>query len=798
MSPRTIAAAAIEEVLHRYPRDHSSLIMVLQDIQASLNYIPEEAVNTVSEWLAVPRSQIYSVASFYKALSLEPRGKHRVEVCLGTACHVRGAGVLVNQLSRELGIEPGETTPDKEITFNTVHCVGACAMGPVVVIDREYHGEMTPTRLSKEVKKCCSGEGLCKGSAAGIAEKTGAKESKPHKKLANCDELEKTRERLRSERPLDAPAIIVCAGTGCIASGSLKVAEALSRALQEAGASNPVELAVKKTGCHGLCEKGPLVVFHPAGTIYTRVKEKDAADIVEKTVLKNEVIRRLLYHGPDTNHTVDNYHRIPFYSKQERNVLRNVGRIDPMDIRDYFVSGGYAAFAKVLTTMKPADVIAEVERSGLRGCGGGGFPTGRKWRSCVDAPGDVRYIICNADEGDPGAFMDEGILEGDPHAVIEGMLVGAYAIGAKDGFIYIRDEYPRAVARFGKALEDARRWGLLGERILGTNFSFDISISRGGGSFVCGESSALMQSVAGKIGEPRAKYIRSTERGLHEKPTVLNNVETFANVPLIFEKGAEWFASIGTKKSKGTKAFALVGKVNNTGLVEVPMGTTLRTIIFDIGGGIRDGRKFKAVQTGGPSGGCLPEDKLDLPVDFDSLTREGSMMGSGGMIVMDDATCMVDVARYFTTFLTEESCGKCAACRLGLFQMKEILDRICAGRGTPEDIPRMERLFTVLDDASLCGLGKSAANPIRSTLKFFREEYEAHIVDKRCPAGVCRDLITYYVVPDLCTGCLVCGRACPAGAIAGEKKKPHVIDEALCDRCGICAASCKFHAILTR
>jgi NADH-quinone oxidoreductase subunit F len=793
MSPE---AAIIEEVLERYPRDPSNLIMVLQDIQGELNYIPKEAIDLVAQALHVPRSQIYSVASFYKALSLEPRGKHMIDVCLGTACHVRGAKILVNHLSYELGIKPGETTSDKEITLNTVNCVGACAMGPVAIIDREYHGEMTPVKLSKKVKQCCSGEGVCTGSATDSL--VGSKDEKPFRKINSAGDLETIREELRRENPVEQPAVLVCAGTGCMANGSLKVAAALEQELQAAGADVGVELMVKKTGCHGLCEKGPLVAFHPSGIFYTKVKVKDAAEIVEKTVINNEVLPKFLYREPDSEETFQNRERIPFYANQHHNVLRNIGKIDPEDICDYIVHGGYGASAKALQGMTAGEVLDQVERSGLRGCGGGGFPTGRKWRSCINAPGEERYIICNADEGDPGAFMDCSILEGNPHAVIEGMLIGAYAIGAKEGFIYVRNEYPMAVARFTHALMEARQFGLLGEDILGSGYSFDISISRGGGSFVCGESSALMQSVAGKIGEPRAKYIRSTERGLYDKPTVLNNVETFANIPLIIENGADWFASIGTDRSKGTKAFTLAGKVNNTGLIEVPMGTTLRTIVFDIGGGIRNGRRFKAVQTGGPSGGCLPEDKLHLPVDFDSLTKEGSMMGSGGMIVMDDATCMVDVARYFTTFLTEESCGKCAACRLGLGQMKEILDRICAGKGRSEDIPWMERLFTMLDDGSLCGLGKSAANPVRSTLKFFREEYEAHIQTKKCPAGVCSELITYYIDEDKCTGCLLCKKACPQEAISGAKKKPHVLNEEKCDRCGICVATCKFDAILTK
>ncbi|MFH1754633.1 MAG: NAD(P)H-dependent oxidoreductase subunit E [Candidatus Latescibacterota bacterium] len=793
MSPE---AAIIEEVLQRYANDPSNLIMVLQDIQGALNYIPKEAIDTVSRKLDVPRSQIYSVASFYKALSLEPRGKHMIDICLGTACHVRGAKVLVNHLSHELGIQPGRTTDDKEITLNTVNCVGACAMGPVVVIDREYHGEMNPLKLSKKVKQCCSGEGVCAGSSAHSS--VAAQKERPFTRINSAAELVKVRETLHKKRPLDAPAVLVCAGTGCIANGSLQLAEALEQELHAAGADINVELMIKKTGCHGLCEKGPLVAFHPGGTLYTKVKAKDAAEIVQKTVLQNKVLTRLLYREPGGKERLATREHIPFYAKQHYNVLRHIGKIDPEDIRDYLVRDGYGAFAKALLNMTPGEVIDEVERSGLRGCGGGGFSTGRKWRSCVNAPGDERFLICNADEGDPGAFMDCSILEGNPHSVIEGMLIGAYAIGAKEGYIYVRNEYPKAVARFGHALGEARRWGLLGENILGSGFSFDIKISRGGGSFVCGESSALMQSVAGKIGEPRAKYIRSTERGLHDKPTVLNNVETFANVPLIIEHGAGWFASIGTARSKGTKAFTLAGKVNNTGLIEVPMGTTLRTIVFDIGGGIRNGRRFKAVQTGGPSGGCLPEDKLHLPVDFDSLTKEGSMMGSGGMIVMDDATCMVDVARYFTTFLTEESCGKCAACRLGLGQMKDILDRICAGEGRAEDIPWMERLFATLDGGSLCGLGKSAANPVRSTLTFFREEYEAHIFNKTCPAGVCSELITYYIDEEKCTGCLLCKKACPQEAISGEKTKPHVLHEEKCDRCGICVATCKFDAILTK
>ena len=792
MSPE---ALVVDQIVERYSSDASSLIMVLQDVQAALNYLPPAAIDQVARRLDVPRSQVYSVASFYKGLSLEPQGKHKVDVCMGTACHVRGAGILLNQLSGHFGIEPGQTTEDREVTLKSVHCVGACALGPLVVIDGEYYGEMNPTKLTRTVKKCCSADAACTCPEEEIAPAVVEVPDLPL--FTDPAALEAHREHLIQETPLETPSILVCAGTGCIANNALKVADALERELAEQGAAVTIEMGIKKTGCHGFCEKGPLLVFHPADTCYTRVKERDVAEIVEKTVLGGEVISRLLYKDLESGEPLETYHRIPFYAGQQRNVLRNIGRIDPESLDDYLAHGGYTALARALTSMSPATVIGEVERSGLRGCGGGGFPTGRKWRSCVEAEGDERYLICNGDEGDPGAFMDRSIMEGDPFAVLEGMSIGAYAIGASQGYIYVREEYPLAVARLEAAIREATVRGLLGDRILGSDFSFRIEINRGGGAFVCGESTALMQSVAGKVGEPRAKYIRSVERGLHDQPTVLNNVETFANVPLILEKGADWFAAQGTEKSKGTKAFALVGKVKNTGLVEVPMGATLRSIIYDIGGGILDDRPFKAVQTGGPSGGCLPASKLDLQVDFDTLTSEGSMMGSGGMIVMDEATCMVDVARYFTSFLSEESCGKCAACRLGLDQLKGILEKICAGNGVPEDLPAMEQLFTILDEGSLCGLGTSAANPVRSTLAHFRAEYEAHINEKKCPAGVCRALITYDIDPESCTGCAVCARACPQKAIIGEKKEIHVLDASLCDRCGICSAVCKFGSVVT-
>ena len=522
---------------------------------------------------------------------------------------------------------------------------------------------------------------------------------------------------------------------------------------------------------------------------------KDAAEIVGETLIGGKTVERLLYEDPQSKKKIARHDEIPFYKHQVRIALRNNGRIDPTDIREYIANGGYAALGKALTSMTPEQIIAAVEKAGLRGRGGGGFPTARKWRSCREAPGDVRYVVCNGDEGDPGAFMDRSIMEGDPHSVIEGMIIGAFAIGSNQGYIYVRNEYPLAVKNLSIGLDQCRAYGFLGKDIFHSGFDFDIRINRGGGAFVCGESSALMASLEGRAGEPRAKYIHTVERGLWDKPTNLNNVETWANVPEIINKGADWFASLGTRGSKGTKVFSLVGKVKNTGLVEVPMGITLRDIIFKIGGGILNDREFKAVQTGGPSGGCIPKSLIDMPVDFDELTKAGSMMGSGGMIVMDDTDCMVDVAKYFTKFLEEESCGKCTPCREGTTRMLEILERITAGKGTLEDLDKLRRLGTLMKKASLCGLGRAAPNPVLSTLEHFYDEYLAHVTAGKCPAKKCTALLSFEIIAEKCVGCTACARNCPVECIAGRRKEAHVIDQSRCIKCGRCFEVCRFDAV---
>ncbi len=614
-------------------------------------------------------------------------------------------------------------------------------------------------------------------------------------RLENPDDLAQYRARQQAACDPKMRQVRVCLGTGCVAKGSREVFAQFRRAAEQLDQAAAV-VATKCTGCHGYCERGPIVTVAPGNFFYHDVKEEDVGEIWRESVLAGRPVERLLWKDEQSGQVAQTYEEIPFYRTQHRIVLALAGTIDPTDIDEYIVHGGFAALEKVLGSMQPEEVIKEISRSGLRGRGGGGFPTGRKWRSARNAPGEPKYVIANGDEGDPGAFMDRSIMEGVPHAVIEGMIIGAYAIGSSQGYIYVRDEYPLAVERLHCAIEQARDLGLLGENILGSGFSFHIRINRGGGAFVCGESTALMASLEGRVGEPRAKYIHTVESGLHGKPSLLNNVETWANVPPIIVNGAEWFAAIGTERSKGTKVFSLVGKVNNTGLVEVPMGTTLRQLIFDIGGGIRDEKQFKAVQTGGPSGGCIPAQYLDQPVDFDRLAELGSMMGSGGMIVMDEDTCMVSVARYFVDFLKQESCGKCTPCREGIAQMLHVLNRLTSGQGQPGDIERLEALGQLLEDTSLCALGRTAANPVISTIRYFRHEYEEHIHEKHCPAKVCRGMFRYEIDAEACRGCGLCSKKCPVDGITGERKQPHVIDQVKCTRCGTCFEICPFSGVV--
>jgi NADH-quinone oxidoreductase subunit F len=616
--------------------------------------------------------------------------------------------------------------------------------------------------------------------------------------LRSLDDLNRFRKQILDKRDPHQPEIVVCHGTGCLANGSADVSAAIRSALDASGIDAKVFPGIKTTGCQGFCSHGPLVVIRPQGIFYQKVKPKDAKEIIEKTIVQGDVVKRLLYKNPTDGEKILHEQDIPFYKRQTRVVLHNIGKIDPTDISDTIASGGYQGLAKALTTMTPEQVVQEIETSGLRGRGGAGFPTGRKWRSALTAiekKGRPVYVVVNGDEGDPGAFMDRTIMEGDPHAVLEGLILGAYALGANQGYLYVRAEYPLAIKHLTIAMEQARACGLLGDNILNSGFSFDARINRGAGAFVCGESTALFTSIEGNPGNPRPKYVRSVEEGLWGRPTVLNNVETWANIPLIVNKGGDWYAKIGVPHSTGTKVFSLVGKVNNVGLVEVPMGVPLSTIVEDIGGGVPGGTPFKAVQTGGPSGGCIPYELKDTPVDFDSLTKAGSMMGSGAMIVMDNRDCVVDVGRYFLRFLEEESCGKCMPCRLGLSRMREILDNFSEGKGSEKDIEDLLSLSKAIQDSALCALGSSAPNPVLTTLKYFKDEYLAHVTRQKCPAGVCKNLITYSIDPELCTGCTSCAKQCPVGCIEGEKKKPHAIDTGLCIRCGICMDTCKFNAV---
>jgi NADH-quinone oxidoreductase subunit F len=589
--------------------------------------------------------------------------------------------------------------------------------------------------------------------------------------------------------------VSVCQGTGCVSGKSIEITNALEKAVKEAGLSG---VKIDFTGCHGFCEQGPVAIVNPEGVFYTHVTIDDATEIVESHLRDGKPVERLFYKDPVTGEAIPLYKDIKFYSKQQRIILRNCGRLNPERIEDYIATGGYESLKKVLTDMTSEEVIDEIKRSGLRGRGGAGFSTGTKWEFCYKAPGDQKYMICNADEGDPGAFMDRSTMEGDPHTVLEGMTIGAYAIGASEGYIYIRAEYPLAVKRVRLAIQQSEQKGFLGDNILGSGFNFHIHVKEGAGAFVCGEETALMASIEGKRGMPRSRPPFPATSGLWGKPSNINNVKSLATVPVIISRGADWFASTGTEKSNGTCVFALTGKIANSGLIEVPMGIKLRDIIYEIGGGIPGGKKFKAVQTGGPSGGCLPEEYLDQPVDYESLAAAGSMMGSGGMVVMDEETCMIDIARYFLSFTQAESCGKCVPCRVGTKQMLDILERICRGEGKPGDIELLEELGKQIKIGSLCQLGQTAPNPVLTTIRYFREEYEAHINEKRCPALSCANLTSYFILPDKCQGCGICLRNCPVGCIAGDKRMVHIIDQEKCIKCGTCLEVCpeRFGAIV--
>jgi NADH-quinone oxidoreductase subunit F len=594
----------------------------------------------------------------------------------------------------------------------------------------------------------------------------------------------------------DHPSITICGGTGCRVLGSEKLSETFREEFNHQNIQATLDFDIKTTGCHGFCEQGPLVVIRPSGIMYAHVAAKDVPEIVERTIIGGEIIDRLLYMDPQSGEKIEHEQDVPFYQFQQRVILDLNGLIDPQKIEEYIAEGGYTALQTVLSTMPPEQVIDEIKASGLRGRGGAGFPTGYKWELCKNQPGDVKYIICNADEGDPGAYMDRSIMEGNPHRVLEGMIIGAYAIGAQTGYVYIRNEYPLAVKHLREAIAQAESNGFLGRNILKSGFDFSVGIKLGSGAFVCGEETALIASIEGRVGEPRPRPPFPAEKGLWGKPTNINNVKSWASIPIIITRGADWFANIGTGTSTGTMIFSLVGNINNTGLVEVPMGISLRDLIYNIGGGIPNGKEFKAAQIGGPSGGCIPAEHLDVHIDYESLSALGAIMGSGGLVVADEDVCMVDFARYFMTFTQEESCGKCVPCRVGTKAMLSTLERICNGEGKPGDVEYLIELGEEIKRASLCGLGQTAPNPVLSTIRYFRQEYEAHIIDETCPSKVCKGLITYSVIPENCTGCMVCLRDCPENAISGEKQKPHQIDVNLCTRCGMCKSVCKFDAIM--
>ncbi|MBN2071910.1 MAG: NAD(P)H-dependent oxidoreductase subunit E [Candidatus Krumholzibacteriota bacterium] len=785
---------AIIGIIEKWQSDPEYVVEMMQDIQDRFRYVSKTAIDEICKKTGRQKAHLYHIATFYKAFSLEPKGKTIVQVCMGTACHVKGSAKVLESFERALGIKAGETTGDMKYSLEEAACLGACSIAPVVRIGEELYGNVQAKDVAKLLKNVEKGK---KGSPA-------AREDSDMTAIRiTPEDLDRISARKKKESSGYKGILMVCTGTGCVSAKGPAIRDRLVEVIKEKGLEK--DYLVTGTGCHGICANGPIILVQPHGIFYQKAGLKDAGDIIDALV-EGKTVERLLYTDPVSGKACPKIEDIGFFSKQQLVALRNRGLVDPEQIDDYIARGGYAALRKVLAGGKKEDVIKEIIASGIRGRGGGGFPTGIKWESAVKAAAEKDeelYLVCNADEGGPGAFSDRSIIEGDPHSVIEGMLIGAFATGATAGYIYTRKEYPLAIERLRKAIDQCVDYGLIGDNILGSDLCFDINIHRGAGAFVSGESSAIFASMSGKAGEPRPKYLHNFESGFRGKPTILNNVETWATVPVIIDRGASWFSSIGMGDvsrsawdgSSGTKVFSLTGAVNNTGLVEVPMGTTLREIIEDIGGGVPAGRVFKAVQTGGPSGGIIPAEKLDLPVGFDSLMEAGSMIGSGVLSVMDDRTCIIDVARDSIAFLADESCGKCTACREGLHHMKILLTRICGGEGKTGDIEALEELCRTVRDTSLCQLGGSAPNPVLSSLEYFREEYEQHIDEKKCAGGRCKALIKYSIDAQNCTGCTLCAINCPVDAITGEKKKTHHIDGDKCIKCGICYESCNFDAV---
>ena len=731
----------MEGVLRQYQEDATSLIMILQQAQSIYGYLPQEVIYHVAQRTGNSPAKVMGVATFYSYFRLQPMGTYQIMLCDGTACHVNGSERIRTAITQELGIHNGETTEDGMFTLNEVACLGCCSLAPVMMINGDTYGNLTPEKTIKILRQ------------------------------------------LRQREAGNGIRILVGQGSCGVSAGAARVAKVLAGHMTATDS-----FTVETTGCIGMCYLEPIVDIYEGEQLLhrlVRVTETDALGIVEAVRKKDfSKLEAMFISDEDAR----------FLKKQKRVALRNCGVVDPTSIDDYINHAGYQALDKALK-MKPEEVIEEIKVSGLAGRGGAGFPTWFKWDAARKAEGEQKHLICNADEGDPGAFMDRSVLEGDPHTILEAMTIAGYAVGAHQGYIYVRAEYPIAVERLQIAIKQARDMELLGKNIFGTGFDFDIDLRLGAGAFVCGEETALMTSIEGKRGEPRPRPPFPAQKGLFGKPSILNNVETYANIPQIILNGPEWFASMGTEKSKGTKVFALGGKINNTGLVEVPMGTTLRTVIEEIGGGIPGGKKFKAAQTGGPSGGCIPAEHFDIPIDYDNLIAIGSMMGSGGLIVMDEDDCMVDIAKFFLEFTVEESCGKCTACRIGTKRMLEILTKITKGQADMADLDKLEELCYYVKNNSLCGLGQTAPNPVLSTLRYFRDEYEAHIKEKRCPAGVCKALLSYNIDRDKCRGCTLCARTCPAGAIIGSVKNPHIIDQNKCIKCGACMEKCKFGAI---